>query len=106
MAKITFVEHNGSLHAVDADENLSPMALATSKLIPGIHADCGGTCACGICHMHIDEPRLSKLEAMSDGERQMPEVVTLYDASSRLSCQIKMHAQLAGMVVRTPAGQQ
>lgn len=105
MAKIIFVEHNGTQHEVDADENLSLMEVAANNMIPGIDADCGGACACGTCHVHIDEPWLSKLEAMSDGERQMLEVATSGDASSRLSCQIKMCAALAGMVVRTPAGQ-
>jgi len=105
MAKITFIEHNGTAHEVEADENLSLMEVATTNLIPGIDADCGGACACGTCHVHIEEPWLSKLQAMSDSERQMLEVTTSGDSTSRLSCQVKMCAQLAGMIVRTPVGQ-
>lgn len=105
MPKITFIEHNGTTHEVEADENLSLMEVATGNLIPGIDADCGGACACGTCHVHIDEPYLSKLQAMADGEKQMLEVATACDATSRLSCQIRVSAALEGMVVRTPVGQ-
>lgn len=105
MPKITFVEHNGKQHDVEGDETLSLMELATANLVPGIDADCGGACACGTCHVHIDEPWLSKLEAMTDGERQMLDVATSGDHTSRLSCQIRLSAALEGMIVRTPAGQ-
>ncbi|MGQ0622989.1 MAG: 2Fe-2S iron-sulfur cluster-binding protein [Panacagrimonas sp.] len=105
MPKITFVEHNGTEHPVEADETLSLMEVATSNLIPGIDADCGGACACGTCHVHIAEPWLSKLSPMTDGEKQMLEVATAGDHTSRLSCQIRVSAALEGMVVRTPVGQ-
>ena len=105
MPKITFIEHNGAEREVQADPDLSLMEVATANLIPGIDADCGGACACGTCHVHIDESWLSKIPPMSDGERQMLEVATSGDATSRLSCQIRISAALEGLVVRTPIGQ-
>ncbi len=105
MPKIIFIEYNGTRREVDADESGTLMEVAAANMIPGIDADCGGACACGTCHVHIDEPYLSKLDAMADGERQMLDVATACDATSRLACQVRVSAALDGIVVRTPIGQ-
>ena len=49
MAKITFVEHNGTEHVVDAKNGLTVMEAAVKNNVPGIDADCGGACACATC---------------------------------------------------------
>ena len=55
MGHITFVEHTGTEHLVEIDVNKSLMQLAIENGIPGIDADCGGACACGTCHVILDE---------------------------------------------------
>ena len=45
MAKITFIEHNGTEHVVDVDNGTSVMNAAIDNLVPGIDADCGGQCS-------------------------------------------------------------
>ena len=42
MAKITYVEHNGTNHTVDVQNGLTVMEGAVQNSIPGIDADCGG----------------------------------------------------------------
>ena len=49
MAKITYVEHNGTEHVVDVANGLTVMEGARDNNIPGIEADCGGACACIRC---------------------------------------------------------
>ena len=49
MAKITYVEHNGTEHVVDVANGLTVMEGARDNNIPGIEADCGGACACSTC---------------------------------------------------------
>ena len=50
MPKITYIEHNSKSHTVDVPEELTVMEGAVQNNIPGIDADCGGSCACATCH--------------------------------------------------------
>ena len=51
MAKITYIEHNGTNHTVDVQNGLTVMEGAGQNNIPGIDADCGGSMACATCHV-------------------------------------------------------
>ena len=55
MAKITYIEHDGTEHVVDVKNGLTVMEGAVKNNIPGIDADCGGACACATCHVYVDE---------------------------------------------------
>ncbi len=55
--------------------------------------------------MHVSAPWLAKLPPMADFEKSMLEFAVDNDESSRLGCQIKMTAELDGIVVHTPLGQ-
>ena len=46
MAKITFVEHDGTEHVLEGEDGMTVMELAIKNSVPGIDADCGGACAC------------------------------------------------------------
>ena len=46
MAKITFIEHNGTPHTVEIAIGKTVMEAAVNNNVPGIDADCGGECAC------------------------------------------------------------
>ncbi|MEQ8746653.1 2Fe-2S iron-sulfur cluster-binding protein [Pyruvatibacter sp.] len=105
MAKITYVEHDGTEHVVDVDNGLSVMEGAVNNLVPGIDADCGGACACATCHVHVDEKWLSKLDPKEDMEQTMLDFAPEVQENSRLSCQIKVSDELDGMIVRMPESQ-
>lgn len=102
MAKITYIEHNGTAHTVDVAEGLSVMEGAVRNLVPGIDADCGGACACATCHVYVDEAWREKAGARSAMEESMLDFADGVEDNSRLSCQIKVTAELDGLVVRTP----
>ena len=51
MSRITFVEHDGTVHEVDVESGSSLMKAAIDNLVPGIDADCGGECSCATCHV-------------------------------------------------------
>ena len=55
MPKITYIEHNGKSHVVEVPKELSIMEGAVQNNIPGIDADCGGSCACATCHVYVDD---------------------------------------------------
>ena len=105
MPKITFIEHDGTVHDVEAEHGEPVMEAAMRGSVSGIVAECGGSCTCATCHIYVDEAWLSKT-----GERSLEEDEQLdnaYDvrANSRLSCQIKVSGDLDGLLVRTPSYQ-
>jgi 2Fe-2S ferredoxin len=103
MPKVTFIEHNGKEHSVEAAEGLSVMEAAVKNLVPGIDADCGGACACATCHVY---PAFgAKIPEKSDMEQTMLDFANEVTPASRLSCQIKLTKDLDGLVVRLPASQ-
>jgi len=105
MAKITYVEHDGTRHEVDLKSGLSLMEGAVRNNIPGIDGDCGGACACATCHIYVDEAWLDSLGAPLDVERSMLEFAGNVGPSSRLSCQVKVSDEMDGMIVRLPESQ-
>ena len=60
MAKITYIELNGTEHVVDVKPGLTVMEGAVKNNVPGIDADCGGACACATCHVYVDEAWLGQ----------------------------------------------
>ena len=105
MPKITYIEENGKEHEVEVPVGWSVMEGAVKHLIPGIDADCGGACACATCHVYVDPAWKAKMPPMSDMEETMLDFAQDREASSRLSCQIKVTEELDGLVVRMPKSQ-
>jgi len=100
MAKITYVEFNGTEHVVDVAEGLTVMEGARDNGIPGIEADCGGACACSTCHVYVDPDWADKLPAKDAMEEDMLDFAYQPDPQrSRLTCQIKVSAALDGLKV-------
>jgi 2Fe-2S ferredoxin len=102
VAKITFIEHNGTPHTVDAVTGLSLMRAAIDNLVPGIDADCGGECSCATCHVYVDEGWMGKVGQPGDREESMLDLNPERASNSRLSCQIPVTDLLDGLVVRVP----
>ena len=91
MAKITYIEHNGTKHEVEVANGLTVMEGARDNNIPGIEADCGGACACSTCHVYVDPAWVEKLPAKDDMEEDMLDFAYEPDPErSRLTCQLKV----------------
>jgi 2Fe-2S ferredoxin len=105
MAKITYIEHDGTEHVVDVKPGLSVMEGAVKNNIPGIDADCGGACACATCHVYVDAAWQDKTGSKSAMEESMLDFAENVEENSRLSCQIKVSDDLDGLVVRMPESQ-
>jgi 2Fe-2S ferredoxin len=105
MATITFIEHDGTKHEVHARADRTVMQIAVEHSVPGILADCGGSCSCGTCHAYIDPAWRERLAPPSESETFMLEAVIDPQEGSRLCCQIPMREELDGMIVRLPAEQ-
>ena len=106
MAKITYIEHNGTEHVVDVANGLTVMEGARDNNIPGIEADCGGACACSTCHVYVDASWVEKLPAKDAMEEDMLDFAwEAYQTTSRLTCQLKVTDDLDGLIVRMPEKQ-
>ena len=105
MPRITYAEKNGTRHEIELPEGISVMQGALNNSVPGIDGDCGGECACGTCHVYVDNAWLDKLGAIGDAEASMLSFADAARPNSRLSCQIRMSSELDGLIVGLPEGQ-
>jgi 2Fe-2S ferredoxin len=79
------------------------MEASVRNNLPGIVAECGGSCSCGTCHVYVDEPWRARLAEPEFEEEELLEFLKGRQPNSRLSCQIVMSDELDGVVVRVPA---
>ena len=105
MPKVKFIEHGGAVHTFDTAGGQSLMQIATSNRVPGIIADCGGSCSCATCHVYVDAEWLDRVPAASSAEKEMIDCALHVQDNSRLSCQIELNESLDGIVVRLPESQ-
>jgi 2Fe-2S ferredoxin len=105
MPKITYIEHDGAVHTVEAEIGATVMETALKAGITGIVAECGGSCTCATCMVYVDEAWTGKVGERSDEEEDQLDTAFDVRPNSRLSCQIKVTEELDGLVVRTPAYQ-
>ena len=105
MPKITYIEDNGKSHVIEVSNGLSIMEGALQNNIPGIDADCGGSCACATCHVYVDEKWFDKLEKKDESEEDMLDMAYQPNKLSRLSCQLLVSDELDGLILRMPSKQ-
>jgi ferredoxin, 2Fe-2S len=105
MPKITYIEHSGKEHVIEVASGMTVMEGAVKHNVPGIDADCGGACACATCHVYVDPAWAGKTGESSGMEQSMLDFANDVEPTSRLSCQIKVTAELDGLVVRMPKSQ-
>ncbi len=102
MVNILFIEHDGGEHSVEVSTGGSVMQAAVTNGVPGIDADCGGSCSCATCHVYVNDEWLAKTGELNPTEKAMLSLSTDRKENSRLSCQIQVTEELDGLVVTTP----
>ena len=102
MAKITYIEFDGTPHEVEVASGMSVMEGAIDNNIPGIEAECGGACSCATCHVYVDPAWVEATGTAAHIEQDMLECAMDLEDTSRLSCQIKVTDELDGRIVRMP----
>jgi 2Fe-2S ferredoxin len=107
MLVIHLISHQGQRTELQVPEGHSVMQAAVAAGVRGIVGECGGSAMCATCHVYIDPAWLDRLTPALSNELEMLECTSSERRpESRLSCQVKVHAALDGMVVRMPATQQ
>jgi ferredoxin, 2Fe-2S len=106
MPSVTFVSSRGNSRTVEVPVGVSVMQAALNHRIEGILGECGGNCMCATCHVYVYAEFLAKIPAPTASERSMLSIAAEGpEANSRLSCQIKVSAELEGLTVRIPSRQ-
>jgi ferredoxin, 2Fe-2S len=103
--EVVFIGADGSRTTVEAAPGESLMRAAVDAGVPGIIAECGGSCSCGTCHVYVDAAWQNKLPRPQPHEASMLEAFDRVQPNSRLSCQIELHPTLAGLTVQVPDSQ-
>ena len=106
MTQISFVAADGSKTVVEANDGDTVMQVALEHGVDGITAECGGAMMCSTCHVYIDDAWLPKVGGAPEDELDMLGFASCeVRDNSRLSCQVKVSNELAGLVVHLPESQ-
>jgi len=106
MPRVVFIQPTGESQTIDVAPGTSLMTAAVKHGVEGIIGECGGVCMCATCHVYVNEEFLDKLPPIKDTEEAVLEVTNAERLpNSRLSCQIKMTAELDGLTVQIPTSQ-
>ncbi|HET8729492.1 MAG TPA: 2Fe-2S iron-sulfur cluster-binding protein [Moraxellaceae bacterium] len=102
MGRINFISHDGVSYEAPFAEGQSLMQVATRHGVPGIDGDCGGVCACGTCHVIVDDAWVAQTGSRGGDEEQMLGMTPERRPTSRLACQIRVTEAMDGLTVHLP----
>ena len=107
MPKVTYVAHDGTRTDVDVPDGDNVMQGALFNGVEGIVGECGGALACATCHCYIDDAWTDRIGGpASQEENDMLGIAAdAVKPNSRLSCQIPVTPEIAGLVVHMPESQ-
>ena len=103
MSTVNYVDPAGVSNEIQVPIGQSLMEGAVRNGIVGVLAECGGNLSCVTCHVYIDEAwfdRVGPAEAGSLEDQMLDNASADRLSSSRLSCQVRIRAEMDGLVVR------
>ncbi|WP_406691902.1 2Fe-2S iron-sulfur cluster-binding protein [Saccharopolyspora sp. ID03-671] len=101
MPKVTYELSDGTVHDIDVPCGQSVMDGSVRNNLPGIVAECGGSCSCATCHVFLEDGA-SSFDEPSDEERELLEFAEGVQPNSRLSCQLILAADSPDVRVTVP----
>ena len=105
MPRITFIQPDGASATVEIANGLTVMEGAVENGVPGILAECGGSCSCSTCHCYVADGWAQALPPPEDDESGLLEFAWEPRETSRLTCQIRVTDEIDGLVLHVPAEQ-
>lgn len=101
MPHVTYISPDGTETTLEARDGDSVMEVAVKNGVKGIVAECGGACSCATCHVYVEPEFMDAVGGVNDLEDDMLDGAESERLdNSRLSCQIKLNADLDGLRVR------
>jgi ferredoxin, 2Fe-2S len=106
MPIVHYIAHRGETTELEVEPGNNLMMAAVFEGVDGIEGMCGGCLACATCHVYVDEAWAAKVgPPHADEDSMLSQVASERRATSRLSCQIEMRDDLAGVVLHLPERQ-
>lgn len=102
MTTVIYRLAEGAEHAIEVTDGTSLMEASVAHNLPGIVAECGGSCACATCHVHVDPGCADVFETASAEERDLLEFTDGVGPTSRLSCQLIVREEFPTITVSVP----
>lgn len=99
MPNLIVTTREGEERAIAADAGLSLMEAIRDAGMDEMLALCGGCCSCATCHVKVDPAFAALLPPISEDESDLLDSSDHRDATSRLSCQISLTAEMEGLRV-------
>ena len=88
--KLNVIDREGSQKLIDIEEGTTIRDAIEDELTPDNYGVCGGSCACGTCHVYVKPSDFDKLTAKKEDEISTLESLTLEpNQYSRLGCQVE-----------------
>jgi 2Fe-2S ferredoxin len=100
MPNITYLLPDGSERVVDVPNGQSVMDGSVRNNLPGIVAECGGSCSCATCHVFVDGTSAGLFDEATSEEKDLLEFLDGAAPNSRLSCQLIVSEATAGARIR------
>jgi 2Fe-2S ferredoxin len=99
MPAITYLLPGGTERVVEVPAGMSVMDGSVRNNLPGIVAECGGSCSCATCHVRVDPVTRALFDEPAAEEAELLEYLDGADEHSRLSCQLIISAACDGIRV-------
>lgn len=101
MPNVTYITHDGNPITIAGKLGASVMETAVRNGVPGIVAECGGSCMCATCHVYVESDPGGIAAVRNEAEEVMlEEAIDEVKSNSRLSCQIRLVEAAEGLVAR------
>ena len=100
MPEIFVTDRHGTEFAVDATNGFTLMEVIRDEGKFELAAICGGMMSCSTCHVYVDDAWKAQMPQITRDERELLEESAHYQPdNSRLSCQIEIKPDWAGLKV-------
>jgi 2Fe-2S ferredoxin len=99
MPRLIVTTRTGEVRELQAGEGQTLMEIIRDDGVGELLALCGGCCSCATCHVYVDPAFADRLPPVSVDEDALLDGATYRNATSRLSCQIRVSEKLEGLRV-------
>jgi 2Fe-2S ferredoxin len=103
MPTVVYRLPDGSTSTLEVPAGLTVMDGSVRNNLPGIIAECGGSCSCATCHVYVEDESAAVFGEPSGEEQDLLEYLDDARPCSRLACQLVLGAEM-GTITVTVAG--
>lgn len=96
---ITVIDREGNAQTYEAptDMNMNLMEFCKAVELP-VKGECGGMAMCATCQVYVESDQ--ELPEKTDAEMDMLDQAFFVKENSRLGCQLHLHENMDGLIVR------